>query len=736
MRKQTLKKKRKAALAYAKAGYPVFPLHYPMPDGSCSCANPECEKNKRNKYKHPVTPNGFKDATTDIEQIKACWSRNPYNIGVKTGNDSFICIDVDGKEGRESMKRLESENGPLPPTVTAKTGNGFHLFFKAPEVSIPCSVRKVDEGIDVRGNGGYVVMPPSDHYSGCSYEFMEGLGPNDVEMAIMPEWLIELATQTKKTRTHQKKSNADIPMGKRNDTLFKRGCALRGRGASSKALTKKLLKINSEQCKPPLDDSEVKKIVTSVSKYKKGDQKALSTVFLEVLEQSLNLFHTPLNEAYAKIPIDDHHEIWPIRSSEFKIILQRLFFQQFNITLKKNTHDEIADLLEAKARFEAPKEDVHVRIAGDLKAIYIDLCNANYDFVEITPSGYRIIKTTPYNFRRAPGMKALPLPVESKKGLKLIRKFLPADPILIASWIISAFHPSGPYLILAVHGPQGSAKSTTTMLLKNLIDPNEVPIRTIPKDEHDLMIAIRNSWLSAFDNLSDIKTWLSDAFCRLSTGGGLSTRTLYTDTGEQLFQARKPLILNGISNLIERPDLMDRAIFVYFPTIHQAERKTEESVLHGFEAVKPMILDGIYKCISVALANRALIDPKKLPRMADAAKWICAAEPALPWSEGKFLWVYNKMILKTREKLSQDDAIIRTCRRLLKRKKSWKGTPTELLSKLNDLADPEELAGLPKSASHLTKMIKKRSVMLDFAGLKVKFGRKPGYRWIRIKRSK
>ena len=393
-----IKLKRKAALAYAKAGIPIFPTHYISDDGMCSCGNPECGTSGG---KHPIFNGGYKNATTDPEQIKAWWSQKPYNIAVATGKDSIICLDVDGPDGKDSLDRLEKQYGPIPETVTVKTGNGFHNYFKAPHTKIPCSTGTIAKGIDVRGDGGHAILPPSDHYKGGSYAFSDGLNPENTEYALMPDWLIQLAIKEKESKAKETaKSEQVIPLGKRNDTLFKRGCGLRGKGSSSKDILKNLLKINTERCKPSLDESEVKRICSSVCQYKKGDQKALSKFFVDDLIASVKLFHTPLREAYVKFPVHDHTEVWPIRSKDFRNYCQGLYYQRFKITLKKNFQDEILDLFEAKAKFDSPEEEVYVRTAGDFRTIYVDLANDNWEVVKITVDGYTVIKDTPINFCR------------------------------------------------------------------------------------------------------------------------------------------------------------------------------------------------------------------------------------------------------------------------------------------------------------------------------------------------
>src|SRR5438034_11429068 len=135
-----------------------------------------------------------------------------------------------------------------------------------------------------------------------------------------------------------------------------------------------------------------------------------------------------------------------------------------------------------------------------------------------------------------------------------------------------AFRPRGPYPVLGFHGEQGSGKSTRARIVRSLIDPHSVPLRCEPKEARDLMIAATNAWCIALDNLSYLPAWLSDALCRLATGGGFGTRELYSDADEVLFEAQRPVILNGIEELATRGDLLDRAIILYTPQIAEIGR--------------------------------------------------------------------------------------------------------------------------------------------------------------------
>ena len=162
--------------------------------------------------------------------------------------------------------------------------------------------------------------------------------------------------------------------------------------------------------------------------------------------------------------------------------------------------------------------------------------------------------------------------------------------MLLVEWLIGTFHPRGPYPVLALHGHQGSAKSTTSRVLRALVDPNTTPLRAEPRDAHDLIIAASNGWVVNLDNLSHLPIWLSDAICRLSTGGGFSTRELCSDADETLFDATRPVILNGIEELAVRGDLLDRALLLYLPEIPKDLRKREAVLWQQFEEVRPKVL--------------------------------------------------------------------------------------------------------------------------------------------------
>src|SRR5262252_4177690 len=354
------------------------------------------------------------------------------------------------------------------------------------------------------------------------------------------------------------------------------------------------------------------------------------------------LFHTPAGTAFADILVDGHRETWPIRSKRFRGWLRRRYYQATGSAASAAEIRSALDLFEARAQFDGPERSVHVRTAEHAGHIYIDLADERWRAVEIGPDGWRVIGCPPVRFRRPAGI--LPLPAPQRGGsVEALNPFLNLssrnDFVLIVAWLLAAIRPGGPYPVLAISGEQGSAKTVLSKLLKALIDPNVAPVRALSREERELMIAANNGYLLAFDNLSGLPIWLSDALCRLASGGSFAVRQLYTDDEEVLFEAARPILLNGIEDVISRPDLGDRAIFLTLAPIGEAQRRPENELWREFEIARPRILGSLLDAVVHGLRTMGRVHFDRLPRMADFALWASACETAL-WPAGTFARAY------------------------------------------------------------------------------------------------
>jgi putative DNA primase/helicase len=194
-----------------------------------------------------------------------------------------------------------------------------------------------------------------------------------------------------------------------------------------------------------------------------------------------------------------------------------------------------------------------------------------------------------------------------------------------------------------------------------------------------------NSWILAYDNLSSVPAWLSDALCRLATGGGFATRMLHTDRDEMIFEATRPVILNGISSLTDRADLADRAVTIHLQAILEEERLPEDELWADFEKARPQILGALLDAVSAALHNIASVRLDRSPRMADFVKWVTAAESGLGWKSGQFLEAYRENRRDVAESSFEADPVAVAIRDYVttEHPEGWTGTATDLLSALN-----------------------------------------------------
>jgi hypothetical protein len=220
---------------------------------------------------------------------------------------------------------------------------------------------------------------------------------------------------------------------------------------------------------------------------------------------------------------------------------------------------------------------------------------------------------------------------------------------------------------------------------------------------------------------------MSDAVCRLSTGGGFSTRELYTDQDEMLFDATRPIILNGIETFATRPDLLDRTLMIDLPSIPDHKRKTEQVFWNDFRAAHPMVLGCLLQAVSGALRDYPATRLEHLPRMADFATWIVAAEPALGWPRDTFLDFYETNRQECASVALDNSPVARLIYKITRDSTTWQGSATELLQTLNTKADDTEKRSLtwPKTPAKLSGMLRRITPNLRTVGVEISFV-KPG----------
>jgi putative DNA primase/helicase len=360
-----------AALAYAAAGLAVFPVHS-VEHGQCSCGNPQC----RNTGKHPRTPRGFKDATIDTKQVKSWWESFPFaNIGIRTGKESGIfVVDIDGEEGFQWLHQQ-----PFAITPMVRTGgDGLHVFFAYPaDREIKNSARKIAPEVDIRGDGGYVIAPPSNHASGNSYEWIQSLG--EIPFAEAPQELLDqiTATKEKKFKNGPNAPRASIrgqylgaQQGSRDDALFRYACSLETQHPGPEDFREKVFQANQKNT-PPLEDFEVERIIASAQKYFLRNTVVQKLESLPVAQLCEEIFKPETLEVVKRM-----YEHDPASWAKLKVALRKArILREVTAALSRMVNDEAAQQLANQSVRDA---------LGDLNM----RCPLGVDGDLILPAGY------------------------------------------------------------------------------------------------------------------------------------------------------------------------------------------------------------------------------------------------------------------------------------------------------------------------------------------------------------
>lgn len=434
------------------------------------------------------------------------------------------------------------------------------------------------------------------------------------------------------------------------------------------------------------------------------------------LAEGSELFHAPDGTAYADVFVDGRRETWPVLSSGMRAFLIGRFYRDTGGAPSRDALQSALDALAAGATLEGEECVVGLRVATLDQGIYVDLADSKWRAIEVGEDGWAIVDTPRMRFRRSPGM--LPLPVPRRGGsIDLLRRFLNVasedDFVLLVAWMLAALRGEGPYPLLIITGEQGSAKSTGTKSIRALIDPHHVPLRSMPKDDQAAFIAAKNSHVQAIDNVSSIPPHQSDVLCRLSTGGGITIRTLYSNDEETYFQACRPIISNGIGDYASRPDLVDRAVVVELQPIADEDRRAEADFWREYDEARPLILGALLDLLSAALRNKPDVHLDRRSRMADFVEWSVAAFWGTPRAD-LFLEAYGSNRENAADIALND--VGEAIRRLMEDRPRWHSTPAALLRHLEDDARARAPTW-PKDARGLTNAIRRAGPVMRGFGI-------------------
>lgn len=462
----------------------------------------------------------------------------------------------------------------------------------------------------------------------------------------------------------------------------------------------------------------------------KNKKMKTSEAVLAVLEEmtGIELFQDKLRNPYiSSIAEGKGPCVYSLKSKSASLFIRGAYYKKSGKAISRADYEEVVGILTARANFEGKTRSVTSRIAAVEGGLLINLDDHDHQAVLIDKSGFRVTRDYPAMLMHTEGMMPLPVPTSDTGDIwKEFQEFLnlnDANFYRLCAFLINSIQATGPFSCLLIEGEQGSGKSFLCSIIKSLIDPSVVPRLRVPDTERDLMIMANSIYLPVFDNISSIRSKMSDAFCNLSSGGGFAARELYTDDGLKVFVGARPYILNGITGVANRPDLLERAILLKLEAMPAGRRKTEARMWKEFEVLRPRILGKLYEAIACALRDSDILEAPTILRMADSAKWIAAAEPAMGLPAGTLL----KSLEASQQELvvdrMADNSIARYFSNLLK-----EGPYFGRVGDLHDHILRDDTLrhdrSIPSTSMHFSKELDRLRPALERVGIIVEFDKK------------
>lgn len=447
-------------------------------------------------------------------------------------------------------------------------------------------------------------------------------------------------------------------------------------------------------------------------------------LLLELVKRTgATFFHSTMNDLYASIPVGDHTEVWLLDGRDFKIWLAGLYYKQTGSPIGNEAIKQAVDTLSASAMFDNPEPiELHTRTAEQNGSFWLDLSNAAWQAIKITPVGWSVCDNPPIMYARYRHQATQIIPQPGGDVKKILRHVnIKEHETLFLVWVVCSFVPGIPHPAIILFGEKGAAKSTACSLLKMLIDPSALETMTLQNDPRTLAVNLQQHWFLPFDNVSYINEETSDTLCRAVTGGGIQQRKLFTNAEDAIFTFRRCLALNGINNVATRPDLLDRSLLIELERITEADRRELAEIMAAFEIDRPAILGGILDTLSKAMAIFPSVKLNKLPRMADFTRWGFAIGEALGGKGQEFLDQYSENRETQNTEAINADPVATLVVKLMSTREVWTGEPSKLLGDLTLLATSEGVStsdkSFPKRANQLSRRLRATKSNLEAVGI-------------------
>ncbi len=473
-------------------------------------------------------------------------------------------------------------------------------------------------------------------------------------------------------------------------------------------------------------ESSIPEFVGSSNKKSQADN------IVELLESDLLLdfFIDQKEDLYASLT-NEHKffvEVRRCNTTEFKAKICKWYWDRHGKTPQSGAVRDALSVIHGKAIHDGDKYSLENRLCWDGDSIAYDLTNTEWGMVRINSRGWNTTINTIPLFRREVHNKQQVTPEEGGdiyRFLEFVNIANKKDELLLLVYLVSCFIPGFPHPIAYFYGPQGSAKSTMSRLLRALIDPSHIDVSQIPDGERELDQLFEHHWFLGFDNVSFLNEKLSDTLCKAVTGVSSSKRKLYTDDEYVLYSYQRCIAINGINLLALKPDLLERSILFELERVEKTKRQYEQDFWKRFEVEKPKLLGAIFSILSNAMRIKETAVLDERPRMADFALWGYSIAEAINRQGEAFICAYNENINKQTMEVLYEHPTASAVLAFMEDKDTWTGTASTLLSELRFEANEDSRhQKLPETANALSRSLAQIRMTLEEGG--IKFSREDG----------
>jgi hypothetical protein len=448
----------------------------------------------------------------------------------------------------------------------------------------------------------------------------------------------------------------------------------------------------------------------------------LSNSLIKLAEEHCEFFHDERGAACCVLTHRGIRKTLKLQSRDFRKWLAGSYYRETKEAANDNAISSVIMILDARATYDGEMHELSNRYVKRDDVIYIDIADENCSVIKITPSGWEIMQSPPILFRRYSHQKPLPTPAIGGR-LSSLHDHLSiksdGDKWLVEAWLVACAFPDIPRPAILFHGPQGSSKTTSARCLKAIVDPSLTESVDLGKSSSELAQILDHHGIPSFDNLSNISTWAADLLCRAVSGGAFSKRELYSDDNDIILVFQRAMILTGINIPTHAPDLLDRMLLIELERISPDKRVDETTFWSNFDAHKPMLFGALLDAIVGTLRHLPIVKLNRMPRMADFARIACAYAEYTGFGADKMLDVIMQHTVRQTEEVLDSDPLASYIRGFVQKNKHWEGTPSELLTLLNQSAPSPRPDGYPKNASGLSRHLNVLKATLNDVGISI-----------------